>query len=172
MAKSNIVLSGFMASGKTTVGALLERMLGLPLVDTDSLIEEEAGRSVREIFEVEGEARFRELERRVIARESERDGAVLAVGGGAMLDQGNVENLKKRGVVYLLSVSPEEATRRAGKGAERPLLAEDPAEVRQLMVSREEAYRAAADVVVETCGKEPGDVAGVIARDFASRSGK
>ena len=171
MAKSNIVLSGFMASGKTIVGTLLERMLGLPLVDTDSLIEEEAGRSVQQIFEVEGEARFRELERQVIARESERDGAVLAVGGGAVLDRGNVENLKKRGVVYLLSVSPEEAARRAGKGADRPLLAEDLAEVRQLMVSRETAYQAAADVVVETGGKEPGDVAGVIAKDFASRSG-
>lgn len=172
MVKSNVVLSGFMASGKTTVGALLERMLGLPLVDTDSLIEEEAGGSVRQIFEVEGEARFRELERQVIARESERDGVVLAVGGGAVLDRGNVESLKKRGVVYFLAVSPEEAAGRAGKGRERPLLAEDLAAVRQLMVSRETAYRAAADVVVETSGKEPGDVAGVIARDFASRSGK
>jgi shikimate kinase len=172
VAKSNIVLSGFMASGKTTVGELLGRMLGLPLVDTDSLIEEETGRTVRQIFEEEGESRFRELERQVISRECERHGAVLAVGGGAVLDRGNVDSLKERGVVYLLSVSPEEAGRRAGTDRGRPLMADDPAEVRELLSSREADYRAAADVVVETCGKEPGDIAGEIARDFASRSGK
>lgn len=86
MTKDNIVLSGFMASGKTTVGALLSEITGLPFVDTDGLIEEETGSRVREIFEKDGEARFRELERLVIERESAREGAVLAVGGGAVLD--------------------------------------------------------------------------------------
>ncbi len=172
MAKSSVVLSGFMASGKTTVGILLSRKLGLPLVDTDMLIEEETGRSIRRIFEEEGEPRFREMERQVIARESERVGVVLAVGGGAVLDRVNVEELKSHGVIYLLAVSPEEVARRAGKDRGRPLLGEDLAGIQELMVSRDAPYRAAADVVVETSGKAPAEVAEVIASDFASRAGK
>jgi shikimate dehydrogenase len=172
VAKVNIALSGFMASGKTTVGRLLSRMLGLPLVDTDMLIQEETGRSIRRIFEQDGEERFRELERQVIARESERDGAVLAVGGGVVLDQVNVDKLKRRSVVYFLAVSPEEVAGRAGKDAGRPLLGEDLAAIEELMASREASYRDVADVVVETSGRTPAEVAEVIAADFASRAGE
>ena len=171
MTKDNIVLSGFMASGKTTVGALLSEITGLPFVDTDGLIEEETGSSVREIFEKDGEARFRELERLVIKRESARDGAVLAVGGGAVLDPRNVSRLKNRGVVYLLKVSGEEVASRAGTDSGRPLLESDIASINALLAERDAAYREAADVVVETTGRIADEVAGAIAADFESRQG-
>jgi shikimate kinase len=169
--KENIVLSGFMASGKSTVGELLSEMMGLPLVDTDALIEEETGNSVREIFDEHGEERFRALERRVIERESARKGAVLAVGGGAVLDQRNVSSLKSRGVVYLLGVSADEVARRAGGDTARPLLKSDVDGIEALLEEREAAYRRAADVVVETRGRAAEEVARTIAADFESRRG-
>jgi shikimate kinase len=172
MVKENIVLSGFMASGKTTVGELLSGMTGLPLVDTDALIEKETGSSIREIFEEQGEANFRRLERGVIERESARKGAVLAVGGGAVLDSRNVNSLKIRGVVYLLDVSPQEVANRTGGDTDRPLLDGGIAGVEALLAGRDAAYRRAADVVVETTGRAALDVARTIAADFESRRGK
>lgn len=169
MGKSNIVLSGFMASGKTTVGTLLAGITGMALVDTDALVEQETGRAIKEIFAVDGEAVFRELERLVIARESAREGVVVAVGGGAILDPGNVRALRKRGVIYFLEVSPEEVASRVLGEDERPLLSEDEAGISSLMEAREPAYRQAADAVVITTGRGPGEVAGVIAADFESR---
>jgi shikimate kinase len=167
--KSNIVLSGFMASGKNTVGSLLSGMTGMPLIDTDSLVQEDAGKTIKEIFAQEGETRFRELERTVIARESGREDVVLAVGGGAVLDPDNVRELKSRGVIYFLEVTPEEVAKRAGGDERRPLLADELHEIESLMAARESGYRRAADVVVSTSGRAPEDIASCIATDFESR---
>ena len=169
MAKVNLVLCGFMASGKSTVGALLSGRTGLPLVDTDSLIEEETGSSVREIFAEHGEARFRELERQVIEKVSAQNGVVLAVGGGAVLDSRNASRLKSSGIVYLLKVSPEEVAERAGPGAGRPLLEGDINAIEALLSQRDAAYREVADVIVDTSGQTADDVAETIAADFESR---
>jgi shikimate kinase len=169
VAKVNIVLSGFMASGKSTVGALLSRITGLTFVDTDSLIEEETGSSIRRIFDEHGEARFRELERLVIAKESTRSGAVLAVGGGAVLDPENVSGLRRNGIIYLLKVSPEDVANRAGTDGARPLLQGELDSIEALLKQRETAYREAADLVVETSGRTADEVAEAIAADFESR---
>ena len=169
MDKSNIVISGFMASGKTTVGTLLAGITGMALVDTDALVEQETGRAIKEIFAFDGEAVFRGLERQIIARESAREGVVMAVGGGAVLDPENVRALKARGVIYFLEVSPEEVVSRVLEGDDRPLLSEDEAGIESLMEARDPAYRRAADFVVITTGQGPGEVAGVIAADFESR---
>lgn len=169
MAKSNIVISGFMASGKTTIGLEISEAVGKPVVDTDTLIEEEAGRSVKDIFTNEGEEAFREIERRVVARESSREGIVLAVGGGALLDRRNVAELKKLGVIYLLDVTPQEVVRRVGPDESRPLLPAEISDVERLMQEREASYSHAVDVVVRTTGRDPKEIAADIASDFESR---
>ena len=169
MEKSNIVLSGFMASGKTTVGTILAKSTGMPLVDTDDVIEQEVGQAVTEIFANDGETRFRELERRVVAVESAREGIVLAVGGGAVLDERNVTELKKRGILYFLDVTAGEVASRVGEDSSRPLLPGDSSDIESLMRERARTYRDTADVVVPTSGRDPRDVAGEIASDFESR---
>jgi shikimate kinase len=168
--KSNIVIAGFMASGKTTVGKLLEELTGKKLIDTDSMIEEKTGMGITEIFEKNGEEYFRCLERSTVADAASQQNRIVAVGGGAVLDERNVETLKTKGVIYLLEVAPGEVSRRAGTGEERPLLGKDEAEIEGLMRSRERAYLAAADVVLETTGLNPGQVANKIAMDFEERA--
>lgn len=170
--KSNIVLCGFMASGKTTVGRILARVTGKEFVDTDEMVESGANKSIRDIFHEDGELYFRGLERDAVITVAGRDDQVVALGGGAVLDPENVRDLKRKGVVYLLGVSVEEAVRRAGEGYERPLLGAEAEDAAILMRSREAAYVAAADVVIETDDRDPDDLARRIAGDFASRAGE
>lgn len=168
--RSNLVLCGFMASGKSTVGRVISGESGMPLVDTDVLVEREAGMPVKDIFDSRGEPAFREMERKVIARESGRGGAVLAVGGGAVLDPRNTSALRSTGVIYHLDVSPEEVDRRATDG-ERPLLPPGIEGIRSLMETRRRAYLEAADVTVRTDARAPEDIAREVLADFRSRSG-
>ena len=172
MKKSNIVVTGFMASGKTTVGELLEELTGKKLIDTDSMIEEKTGMSITEIFSNSGEEYFRRLERDTVSKAASRQNSIIAVGGGAVLDERNTRELKQNGVIYLLKVSPCEAARRAGSGEERPLLGTDEGEIEELMRARERAYTAAADVVVETTELNPRDIALGIAVDFDERASR
>ena len=169
MKKSNIVIAGFMASGKTTVGKLLEELTGKRLVDTDSVIGEEAGMSIKDIFENKGEEYFRSLERKTVQEVASRENMIIALGGGAVLDERNVEELKRTGIIYLLEVEPGEVSRRAGSCEERPLLGNDESETEKLMRAREGAYIAAADVVFDTTDLSPRDIAHGIARDFNER---
>ncbi|MCG2796706.1 MAG: shikimate kinase [Actinomycetia bacterium] len=170
MDKSNIVLSGFMASGKSTVGEILSGDTGMALVDTDGMVEASAGASVEQIFESGGERRFREYERTAVSRAASKVNVIIAVGGGAVLDERNVTLLKRAGVMYLLDVSPEEVYRRAGGGCGRPLLGKEKSEVEELVRVRHGVYMEAADVVVETTGRTPAEVAREIAADFRSRA--
>ena len=101
-AKQNIVLIGMPASGKTTVGKILAKKLGRPLIDTDAEIVKRAGMPIPEIFAREGEAQFRRLEREMIASLADLNGAVIATGGGAVLDAGNIDSLKRNGRIYWL----------------------------------------------------------------------
>jgi shikimate kinase len=119
-----IYLVGMMGVGKSTVGALLADMLGRVFVDSDLEIERTTGRSVSEIFEQEGEARFRELERAAIDEAFERrPSAVIALGGGAIVQPGMLDRLKERGVIVYLRARPEALDDRIGDGTSRPLLA-------------------------------------------------
>jgi len=167
--KDNIVLIGFMTAGKTTVGEILSGLTGMPLVDTDRAIEKGRGGTIREIFATDGEPGFRKLEREIISVEAARSGVILAVGGGAVLDGTNVENLRAGSMVYLLLVTASQVASRVGADASRPLLGADVDEIASLLSSRERAYLDAADVVIETDGRSPGEVAGEIAHDFESR---
>jgi shikimate kinase len=122
-----IVLVGFMGAGKTTIGTLLAARLGLPFADSDQVIEQRAGRPVRQIFAEDGEPAFRALEHQVIAELLERPPAVLALGGGAAEHSGTRERLATSRVVYL-QVGYEQAMRRVGGDPDpqsRPLLARE-----------------------------------------------
>src|SRR5687767_1058205 len=99
---SNIALVGFMGTGKSTVGQIVAGMLHFKFLDTDEMIEGMAGKRISEIFAVEGEERFREYERQVVARLSEVTGAVISTGGGLVTRPENMANLKKHSLVVCL----------------------------------------------------------------------
>lgn len=155
----NIVLTGFMGTGKSSVGRRLARRLGLKFVDTDELITKQAGMSVKDIFDQFGEPKFRELERQVVARVSGEKGLVIATGGGVVLDQGNMNNLRRTGIVICLTASPEDILARTGGRNERPLLNTDEREkkVRDLLEYRRPFY-ARADLTVDTSSLDQREV--------------
>ncbi|WP_228975369.1 shikimate kinase [Streptomyces sp. DH12] len=154
-----IVLVGPMGSGKSTVGALLAERLGVAYRDTDADIVAAEGREVSDIFVEDGEERFRELERAAVRAAVAEHTGVLALGGGAVLDGGTRALLTGMPVVYL-SMDVEEAVRRVGLGAARPLLAINPRrQWRELMEARRHLYTEVARVVVATDERTPEEVA-------------
>jgi shikimate kinase len=120
--RRNVVLTGFMATGKSTVGRMLAAELGYEYVDTDAVIEERFGPIV-EIFECDGEEAFREHERTVAAELGEREGLVIATGGRMLLDAANVDALGRRGVIVCLTATPATILERVSRARiRRPLL--------------------------------------------------
>jgi len=118
----NIVLTGFMGSGKTTIGRLIAQKLGVELVDTDSEIIKEFRLPIEEIFKLYGEEKFREVESKVIERISNLENVVISTGGGVVLNPKNIEMLRKKGVIYFLYASPESVLNRLKDDESRPLL--------------------------------------------------
>ncbi|MBI5233936.1 MAG: 3-dehydroquinate synthase [Deltaproteobacteria bacterium] len=165
----NIIITGFMGTGKSSVARRLALKMGLKPMDTDELIEKEAGMSVKDIFRTSGEKGFRALEKTVIERLSQGGfghGLVLATGGGAVIDPVNREALRRWGVVINLRASIDEILERVGKGDERPLLNEKDNRftVETLLKQRQEAYLEA-DLVIDTTKKNVEEVVSLIA-DF------
>ena len=153
---SQVILTGFMATGKSEVGRRLARRLGRPFVDLDKLVEAAAGKTVAAIFAAEGEARFRELERGAVEEACRVPDAVIATGGGTLLDAENRRRLASAGPIVCLSAAPEEIVRRIGNAASRPLLADANggdrlARIRTLLAERAPVY-ALATHAVETGG--------------------
>jgi 3-dehydroquinate synthase len=168
MGDDNIILTGFMGAGKTTVGRLLAERLGREFVDTDEIIVARDGRSIAAIFAKEGEARFREWEATLAGELAGRRGLVIATGGRLMLDPRNAALLGATGPVFCLSARAAEIlSRLGGDDSLRPLLGGDSeARVRFLLEQRAAAYgrfRA-----VETGGKSPDEVAGEIVASLAA----
>ncbi len=156
-----------MASGKSTVGPVLARLLHRRFVDNDHRVREIAGRSIPEIFESEGEAAFRALEARAI-REAGQGDAVVALGGGAIAQPGAPELLAETGTVVYLQAGVNALMERVGVAAGRPLLAhlterERRERIEQMLSDREDAYRSA-EIMVETDGMSVQDVARAIVR--------
>ena len=151
----NLVLIGFMGSGKTTIGRLCARSLCYRFVDSDATIERRTRRTVADLFAELGEAEFRRLEQHAVAELCMRANVVVATGGGAVLNAENVAAMKASGIVVWLSVDPQELRRRCGTCETRPLLAdaEDAlGRIRSMMAAREPYYARAADVRVVTTG--------------------
>ncbi len=159
----SVVLTGFMATGKTAVGSEVARRLGRRFVDTDALIVETAGLSIPEVFSRFGETRFRALEREAIVRACAEPGAVVATGGGAMVDAENRARLKAAGPVICLDADVDTIVRRVGDDPGRPLLQGHDARdrVRALLAERAPAY-AAADHRIDTSGQTVHEVADAV----------
>lgn len=148
----HIVLTGFMAVGKTAVGRRLAKRLGYDFIDTDQLLEQHAGMTIAQMFERLGEAEFRERERRTIAELAPAKPTVIATGGGTFVDEENRRRLKHLGVVVCLVTSLETVLERVGRNDARPLAQGDARRrLTELYEMRKPAY-GKADVLVETDG--------------------
>jgi 3-dehydroquinate synthase len=168
----NIVLVGFMGSGKSEVGRHLAEKTGRQLIDVDSIVQEN-GATIPEIFAAEGEVGFRRRERTAVEKVARSKGTVIATGGGSVLDAANVKALKRSGVLVYLNTSVDELVRRLEKATDRPLLrgtegAVSPAAFRRrvegLLDARRPVYESVADHVVRCDGRGPGEVAADIVR--------
>lgn len=148
----HLILIGLPGAGKSTHGRRVAKALGRPFIDLDRRIAHLAGRSVHRIFRDEGEAGFREFERKATAALAIEPPSVVAPGGGWMMDPGNVELVKPAAVIVWLQVSPHSAAARMGPRARlRPLLANgDPVEKLTQLLRRRSARYAAADAVIDT----------------------
>ena len=150
MAERHLVLIGMMGSGKTTVGRRVAARLGRRLYDSDAEVEARTGRTVREIFETDGEAAFRVEEARALADAlADPEPVVVAAAGGVVLDPRNRERLRQAGTVVWLDARPDALARRVSTGAHRPLLGDDPlTALRRLDSERRPLYGEVADHVV------------------------
>jgi shikimate kinase len=159
----HVFIVGMMGSGKTTIGRLLAERLGWRHLDSDEQVERDTGQTVPEIFAQRGEPAFRAAEARALAAAALADTpTVVSVAGGAVLDAGNRQVLRRGGVIVWLRARVETLAQRVGDGAGRPLLGDDPAAaLRRLYAQRRPVYEELAQVVV--------DVDGVDARTVADR---
>ena len=141
----NIVLVGFMGTGKTTIAKRLADRLNMRYVSTDELIEKREGMSIPEIFSKKGESYFRKVEKGVVKEVSDFNKAVIDAGGGVVIDPENVKNLKKNGVMVCLWTDPQTVLERTKHNTYRPLLnVEDQLErIRELMEQRRQFYERA-----------------------------
>lgn len=170
--KDNIVLIGFMGSGKTTFGKVLAKRLHMDFLDTDAYIEKRAGKSIPEIFAEDGEEAFRRLETEVLEhfRDTVRN-TVFSTGGGMPLRTENARLLKEIGRVYHLTAANQVIYERVKGGTNRPLLqCDNPYErICKLMKERKPLYKAAADVEIDTNSTDIEEVCGTIIGEYASR---
>ena len=176
MADKNVVIVGFMGTGKSTVGKMLAKRLKRRWVDVDQRIEETEKRKISEIFEKEGEAHFRRIEKEMIRTVTAERGVIIMTGGGAVVDPDNRAALKKNGLLITLSATPETIFQRVRKSRHRPLLKGDLlTEIKRLLAEREPFYRES-DHTFQTDGKTAAQVASMIetelAKEEASEFGK
>jgi shikimate kinase len=159
--RGNLFLVGLPGAGKSTVGRQVARRLGKAFIDADNELERKLGVSIPTIFEIEGEAGFRDREEAVLAELTERGDIVLATGGGAVIRPINRERLKANGTVVYLHAQPELLWERTRKSRHRPLLntADPLTRLRELYVARDSLYRSVADSIVES-GRE--QIAGLL----------
>jgi shikimate kinase len=167
--RNHIVLVGMMGSGKTTVGSRLARRLGRAMIDSDAQVEARTGRTVREIFESDGEAAYRVLETEALAAAlAAEEPAVIAAAGGAVLDPINRQRMHEAGVVVWLRADADVLADRATTGDHRPLLADDPhGTMRRLEAERRPLYEEVADHTVDVGDVDPDEVAERIAAEVA-----
>ncbi|MDM8527454.1 shikimate kinase [Anaerolineales bacterium HSG24] len=141
----NIVLAGFMGTGKSIIGKQLAHKLSLPFLDMDELIEEREGRSINQIFATDGEPYFRQLEVALCQELAKRSGSVIATGGGTLIPEANFKVMAETGLVICLDCEPDALWQRIGDSENRPMLAEqDETRLNRLMnllKQRQPAYQ-------------------------------
>lgn len=163
----NIVLIGFMGTGKSSVGYILAQKLNRDFVDTDQEIEAVSGMSIAEMFKRHGETRFRSEESLVIDKWAMREDIVIATGGGAVLSEGNIAALKKNSLLICLDASPEDIFERVNrKKGSRPLVNKNTGiEDIARMLEEREPYYACADIRIKTDHKSPKEIVAEIIRE-------
>ncbi len=174
----NIVLTGFMGTGKSTVGKILAKKLKMAYVNADGIIEEKEKKKISQIFEEDGEDYFRKKEREVIKDISKDNHQVIDLGGGAIIKEENLKDLRKNGLIICLTASLEEIMKRT-EGEERPLLnskfqipnpkKEKKKKIEELLKKRESYYRKA-DILLDTTGISPLQVAEKIIKKLKIKS--
>lgn len=171
----NIVLIGYRCSGKTAVGKIVARELGRNFLDMDALIEENAGCSIEAIISRKGWDHFREIEKRLVEEVSRKDNLIIATGGGVVVDEGNVKNLRKNGWIVWLNGKAEVLKERMDKeqrsGKIRPsLTGADPLEeIKQVLDVRSPLYEQAATLVVDTSTLSLREVAALITKSLPKK---
>ncbi len=150
--KSSIALIGFMGTGKTAAGKALAERLGKEFIELDALLELKAGKTIPEIFQQDGEIAFRELEIGVTKEVSQRKNAVIACGGGVVLNKINIDRLKEECLIVYLTASPRVILKRTSGDENRPLLktTERALRIRELLKFRKPFYERAADITINT----------------------
>ena len=151
----NIVLIGFMGAGKTSISEYLKTLFAMDVIEMDQIIAEREGMSIPDIFATYGEEYFRNCETELLKKMQSRKNVLISCGGGVVLRECNVEQMKKNGRVVLLTASPEEVYERVKDSDDRPVLAgrKNVKGIAELMEARREKYEAAADIVIQTDGK-------------------
>lgn len=152
----NIVLIGFMGAGKSTISDFLRTVFAMEVVEMDQIIAEREGMSISDIFETYGEEYFRNLETELLIEMQSKTNVVISCGGGVPMRERNVAEMKKNGRVVLLTAKPETILSRVKDNHDRPLLEgnKNVNFIGELMEKRREKYQAAADIVIETDGKD------------------
>ncbi|MCE2400514.1 shikimate kinase [Candidatus Poribacteria bacterium] len=167
----NIVLVGFMGTGKTSIGKRLSSQLRMRYIDTDSVIEKDSRRRISDIFAQDGEDVFRQLESEAVNKVSKLYNHVISTGGGVVLKEINVTKLKENGIVFCLRATPEEIYRRVGHQTHRPLLqTPDAMETIRTMLAARAPYYAQADHTVETTDRSFEEVIADIRRIYFKTS--
>ena len=157
--RPNIVLVGFMGTGKTSIGRRISSQLRMRYVDTDDIVERDSRRRISDIFAEDGEPAFRELESEAVHKASKLYNHVISTGGGVVLKEANMIELKRNGIVFCLTATAEEIHRRVGHQTHRPLLqTPDPlAQIRSMLEERH-PYYAEADHMISTTGRSFGEI--------------
>ncbi len=167
----NLVLVGYMGSGKTSVGRRVAQRLGYGYLDTDHFIEQEMGCSISQLFDEKGETFFRQIESRIAAQLHKLDNHVIATGGGILTRDGNLEALTQAGVTIFLNADPEDIYDRLQRDTRRPKLREGDLQetVTRMLEERMERYRQCS-IIIDTKGKSVNRVAGKVIEEVAGFS--
>ncbi len=166
--KNNIVLIGFMGTGKSSIALQLHYLYEMKIAEMDQMLVEQEGMSISDIFTQKGEPYFRNLETQLLRSLQQENHLVISCGGGAALRKENVTAMKENGYVFLLTASPETIYQRVGHDLNRPVLNghRSPEGIAQLMEDRREKYELAADCIVSTENKSSRQLADEIMNKF------
>ncbi len=168
----NIVLIGFMGTGKTSIGRRISSQLRMRYVDTDEIVERDNRRRISDIFAEDGEPAFRELESEAVRKVSKLHNHVISTGGGVILKEANMTELKRNGIIFCLTATAEEIYKRIGHQTHRPLLQDpDPLTKIQSMLAERQSYYAEADHMISTTGRAFGEIITHIKRMFRKNTG-
>ncbi|MFC1917507.1 shikimate kinase [Chloroflexota bacterium] len=167
--KSSIALIGFMGTGKSAVGMVLAEKMGKEFIDLDTMIEQNTGRTIPDIFRRDGEIFFRAMEIEATKEVASKKNAVIACGGGIVLNQINIERLQQENIFVFLTATPEAILRRTSRRPEkRPLLQPitKPSQVASFLNNRRPFYERVADITIDTSQLDVNQVAGRVLEEL------